>query len=70
MYYIHYSIIIYLACANGYMGLRCGTKCPFPLYGHGCQLTCNCIDKDCDHVTGCIQPSRGIYASDCSISSM
>lgn len=67
MYYIHYSIIIYLACANGYTGLSCEIKCPFPSYGIGCQSECNCIDKACDHVKGCTQSSRGIYASSCSI---
>lgn len=46
-------IALILACKWGYRGTNCETKCPFPLYGEDCQLTCDCIKKDCDHASGC-----------------
>lgn len=46
-------IALILACKYGYRGTNCKTKCPFPLYGEDCQLTCDCVEKDCDHAFGC-----------------
>lgn len=51
---------ICVACEKGYNGTNCKQKCPFPWYGLGCQRKCNCIDKVCDHVNGCMQPTRDI----------
>lgn len=45
-------------CKKGYNGTNCKQKCPFPSYGLGCQRKCNCIDKVCDHINGCMQPTR------------
>lgn len=42
-----------ISCNQGYFGLNCETKCPFPYYGFKCRLVCNCIDTDCHHVSGC-----------------
>lgn len=47
-----------ISCHQGYFGLNCETKCPFPYYGFKCQLECNCIDKNCHHVSGCITASE------------
>lgn len=49
---------IYIACKKGFNGTNCKQKCPFPSYGLGCQRKCNCIDKVCDHINGCMQPTR------------
>lgn len=58
-----YSIYIcgcyFSACNQGYFGLNCETKCPFPYYGFKCRLVCNCIDTDCHHVSGCGTASGG-----------
>lgn len=43
------------ACGKGYTGLNCEIKCPYPLYGKGCQMRCDCIDEVCDPVNGCSQ---------------
>lgn len=48
-----------LVCKKGYNGTNCETRCPYPSYGLGCQKQCNCIDKDCDHVSGCMQSAKG-----------
>lgn len=50
-----FSTIFCEACGKGYMGPNCETKCPYPLYGEVCQMSCNCIDKNCDPVNGCNQ---------------
>lgn len=44
-----------ISCGKGYMGPNCETKCPYPSYGEVCQMSCNCIDKNCDPVNGCNQ---------------
>lgn len=54
---------IYLACKKGYNGTDCKQKCPFPSYGLGCQRKCNCIDKVCDHINGCMQPTRYTFVN-------
>lgn len=46
-----------IPCNKGYMGSNCEATCPFPTYGEGCQMKCNCIDKDCDPVNGCNKSS-------------
>lgn len=43
------------------MGSNCEATCPFPTYGEGCQMKCNCIHKDCDPVNGCNKSSTGVY---------
>lgn len=52
---------IYVACKKGYNGTNCKQKCPFPSYGLSCQRKCNCIDKVCDHVNGCMQPTTNAF---------
>lgn len=46
-------IIHFLACAVGYTGNNCDTKCTFPSYGHDCQKTRVCQSEDCNFVSGC-----------------
>lgn len=46
----------YLACEIGYFGVNYESKCPFPLYGHACQMMCTCKDEYCDFADGCSQP--------------
>ncbi|XP_065929791.1 multiple epidermal growth factor-like domains protein 6 isoform X1 [Magallana gigas] len=42
-----------IPCDKGYMGPNCEIRCLFPSYGEGCQMICNCIEKDCDPANGC-----------------
>lgn len=49
--------IVYLACENGFTGINCVTKCPYPSYGRDCQSLCDCIATFCDYANGCIQAS-------------
>lgn len=44
-----------IPCGPGYYGKNCEDKCPFPLYGLKCFLSCNCAKRVCHHVDGCKQ---------------
>lgn len=35
--------------------------CLFLIYGEGCKMKCNCIDKDYDFVNGCNKLLLGVY---------
>lgn len=43
------------------MGPNCESECPFPSYGEGCQMICNCIEKVCDPANGCYNSSTGVH---------
>lgn len=58
MFYLF--IYLKIACAVGFKGNNCGTKCTFPTYGQDCQMICSCGKKDCDFVTGCRRSLKGI----------
>lgn len=49
------------ACEIGYHGKECDTKCPFPSYGHECQLRCACEEIDCDFANGCRKSLNGNF---------
>lgn len=49
------------ACEIGYHGKDCDTKCPFPSYGHECQLRCACKEIDCDFANGCRKSLNGNF---------
>lgn len=53
-------LIHQLACAVGYTGNNCDTKCTFPSYGHDCQMTCVCQKEDCNFAKGCSRSLEGI----------
>lgn len=40
-------------CLKGYMGNKCELPCRYPGYGKLCQQSCNCEEKNCNHITGC-----------------
>ncbi|XP_062604443.1 uncharacterized protein LOC134266232 [Saccostrea cucullata] len=42
-----------IKCREGYLGLNCEKKCPYPTYGVDCQKVCNCIESECDITYGC-----------------
>nr|XP_022291166.1 multiple epidermal growth factor-like domains protein 10 [Crassostrea virginica] len=44
-------------CNDGYMGVFCENRCPFPYYGDQCKQKCKCRREECDHVTGCPPPA-------------
>lgn len=62
-YFNHCCVLnnIYTACKKGYNRTNCKQKCFFPSYGLGCQRQCNCVDKVCDHIIGCMQPTRDTF---------
>ncbi|XP_078324971.1 uncharacterized protein LOC111104830 isoform X2 [Crassostrea virginica] len=45
-------------CKDGYYGLNCRLRCPFPYFGESCVLKCNCSEKHCHHVHGCQSPQE------------
>ncbi|XP_052681386.1 multiple epidermal growth factor-like domains protein 10 [Crassostrea angulata] len=48
-----------IPCGKGFKEINCVSKCPYPMYGQGCQSVCSCNVTECDHVKGCIQSSGG-----------
>lgn len=46
-------------CKEGYYGISCKLKCRFPSYGLACQQKCICMEKDCDHIKGCLLSAKG-----------
>nr|XP_048767848.2 multiple epidermal growth factor-like domains protein 10 isoform X2 [Ostrea edulis] len=48
-----------VACAIGYFGVDCTGRCPFPSFGKGCQLVCNCCEDQCNHEKGCPKDDCG-----------
>lgn len=58
MFYLF--IYFEIACAVGFKGNSCGTKCTYPTYGQDCQMICSCSKKDCDFVSGCRRSLKGI----------
>nr|XP_022304110.1 multiple epidermal growth factor-like domains protein 10 [Crassostrea virginica] len=44
-------------CNDGYMGVICEKRCPFPYYGDQCILKCNCRKEFCNFITGCLPPT-------------
>lgn len=46
-------------CKEGYYGINCKLKCRFPSYGLACQQKCICMEKDCDHIKGCLLSAKG-----------
>lgn len=56
-----YILFHNLACEIGYFGMDCDVTCPFPSYGHECQLRCTCEETDCDFVNGCRRSLNGNF---------
>lgn len=50
----------FIECRVGYIGTNCSEPCPYNSYGKGCQMTCNCIQDDCDFALGCKKNKPGI----------
>lgn len=45
-------------CSPGYQGPNCSYACRYPNYGDDCQSFCDCVELQCDHITGCRQLSN------------
>lgn len=45
-------------CSSGYQGPNCSYVCRYPNYGDDCQSFCDCVELQCDHITGCRQLSN------------
>nr|XP_011427321.2 N-acetylglucosamine-1-phosphodiester alpha-N-acetylglucosaminidase-like [Crassostrea gigas] len=45
-------------CLSGYQGPNCSYACRYPNYGDDCQSFCDCVELQCDHITGCRQLSE------------
>lgn len=48
-------------CQDGLFGPHCLEKCPYPSYGKECQSICNCDNKTCDPIQGCLGTYDYIY---------
>nr|XP_022291755.1 N-acetylglucosamine-1-phosphodiester alpha-N-acetylglucosaminidase-like [Crassostrea virginica] len=48
-----------LPCEDGLTGAECRFPCPFPYFGRGCLMNCNCTFKQCPHH----HPKHGCNAS-------
>ncbi|XP_078314197.1 uncharacterized protein LOC111103047 [Crassostrea virginica] len=48
-----------LPCEDGLTGAECRVPCPFPYFGRGCLMECNCTFKQCPHH----HPKHGCNAS-------
>lgn len=48
-------------CMQGYIGLNCTEKCPYPTFGERCQGYCSCSNDMCDVTTGCKTLVTGTY---------
>lgn len=41
-----------------FFGRNCTFKCRYPTFGEECQSVCDCDIRNCNHVNGCIQPTK------------
>lgn len=44
-------------CNDGYRGVFCENRCPYPTFGSQCYGRCNCSNEFCHHTTGCRAPA-------------
>ena len=50
-------------CSSGYFGVKCFQSCRFPNYGPGCQRKCNCTERNCNHIKGCLMNGgKGLHS--------
>ncbi|XP_062615027.1 multiple epidermal growth factor-like domains protein 10 isoform X3 [Saccostrea cucullata] len=40
-------------CQPGSKGKGCEHNCTYPNYGVYCRSTCDCLEEECDYITGC-----------------
>lgn len=45
-------------CYDGYKGVFCENRCPYPTFGSQCSERCNCSIEFCDHTSGCRAPGK------------
>lgn len=58
---VNYQFLhVCLGCKKGFIGTNCDIKCPFPMYGQGCQSACSCTAIACDHINGCNGSTKSI----------
>ena len=52
--------LYFSGCEIGFVGSGSDcVPCRFLYYGYGCQIKCDCLEKDCHHVYGCKNVSAG-----------
>ena len=52
--------LYFSGCEIGFVGSGSDCdRCRFLHYGNGCQMKCDCLEKDCHHVYGCENVSAG-----------
>ena len=52
------QINLFVGCGTGYHGPNCFLACRYPNYGRECQEECYCKEKNCNHVTGCLNGEK------------
>lgn len=59
--FLHWVYLLFdnIDCMNGYTGLNCTAKCPYPTYGRKCQGICDCNLNQCDASRGCKSQTSG-----------
>lgn len=45
-------------CNDGYKGVFCENRCPYPTFGSQCSERCHCSIEFCDHTSGCRAPGK------------
>lgn len=48
-------------CSSGYQGPNCSYTCRYPSYSDDCQSFCDCLEQQCDHITGCRSNVQGYW---------
>lgn len=47
-------MLLFLVCLDGFIGEECNKFCSYLSYGRNCYFICNCIEKYCNVLMGCV----------------
>lgn len=61
-FFLYYWYFIFLNlrdyCNDGYKGVFCENRCPYPTFGSQCNERCQCSTEFCHHRSGCRAPGN------------